>query len=161
MDDEKEVWVMYVIFFLLWIIFNGRVTTEIVIFGLVIAAALYGFICRFMDFSPRRELEYLKKGGYLLQYLYHLIKEIIIANFATTKLICAAGRVVEPALIEFETHFKNDTSRFLLANSITLTPGTITVAVEGDRFIVHCLDRTLAEGIESSVFVKLLEKIEA
>ncbi len=152
---------MYVIFFLLWIIFNGRVTTEIVIFGLVIAAALYGFICRFMDFSPRRELEYLKKGGYLLQYLYHLIKEIIIANFATTKLICATGRVVEPALIEFETHFKNDTSRFLLANSITLTPGTITVAVEGDRFIVHCLDRTLAEGIESSVFVKLLEKIEA
>lgn len=69
--------------------------------------------------------------------------------------------MVEPALIEFETHFKNDTSRFLLANSITLTPGTITVAVEGDRFIVHCLDRTLAEGIESSVFVKLLEKIEA
>ena len=77
------------------------------------------------------------------------------------KLTCTAGRVVEPALIEFETHFKNDISRFLLANSITLTPGTITVAVKGDRFIVHCLDRTLAEGIESSVFVKLLEKIES
>ena len=59
------------------------------------------------------------------------------------------------------THFKKDTSRFLLANSITLTPGTITVAVDGDKFIVHCLDKTLAEGIESSVFVKLLEKIEA
>lgn len=77
------------------------------------------------------------------------------------KLTCTAGRVVEPALIEFETHFKNDISRFLLANSITLTPGTITVAVKGDWFIVHCLDRTLAEGIESSVFVKLLEKIES
>lgn len=151
---------MYVIFFLLWITFNGRVTTEIVIFGLVISAALYWFIYKFMDFSPRRELEYLKKSGYLLQYLYHLIREIILANFATMKLICSAGRVVEPAVIEFETHFKNDTSRFLLANSITLTPGTITVAVEGDRFIVHCLDKTLAEGIESSVFVRLLEKIE-
>lgn len=152
---------MYVIFFLLWIIFNGRITTEIVIFGLVISAAVYWFICKFMDFSPRKEIGYLKKGGYLLQYLYHLIKEIIIANFATMKLICSAGRVVEPALIEFETRFKSDTSRFLLANSITLTPGTITVAVEGDKFIVHCLDKTLAEGIESSVFVRLLEKIEA
>lgn len=152
---------MYVIFFLLWIIFNGRITTEIVIFGLVISAALYWFICKFMDFSPRREIRWLKKGSYLLQYLYHLVKEIITANFATMKLICSAGRVVEPALIEFETHFKSDSSRFLLANSITLTPGTITVAVEGDKFIVHCLDRTLAEGIESSVFVKLLEKIEA
>ena len=152
---------MYVIFFLLWIIFNGRVTTEIVLFGLVISAALYWFICRFMDFSPRRELAYLKKSGYLLQYLYHLIREIITANFETMKLTCTAGRVVEPVLIEFETHFKNDISRFLLANSITLTPRTITVAVKGDRFIVHCLDRTLAEGIESSVFVKLLEKIES
>jgi len=151
---------MYVIFFLLWIIFNGRITMEIVIFGLVIAAALYWFICRFMDFSPKREMRYLKKSGYLLQYLYHLLKEIIIANFATMKLICSAGRVVEPALVEFETHFQNDTSRFLLANSITLTPGTITVTVEGDKFIVHCLDKTLAEGIESSIFVKLLEKIE-
>lgn len=152
---------MYVIFFLLWIIFNGRVTTEIVIFGLVISAAIYWFICKFMEFTPKRELEYLKKSGYVLQYLYHLVREIIVANFATMKLICAAGRVVEPAVIEFETHFKNNTSRFLLANSITLTPGTITVAVDGDRFIVHCLDKTLAEGIESSVFVKILEKIEA
>lgn len=151
---------MYVIFFLLWIIFNGRVTTEIVIFGLVISAAIYWFICKFMDFSPKRELMYLKKGGYLLQYLYHLIKEIILANFATMKLVCSAGRAVEPTLIEFETHFKKDWSRFLLANSITLTPGTITVAVDGNKFIVHCLDKTLADGIETSVFVKLLEKIE-
>lgn len=151
---------MYVIFFVLWLIFNGRVTTEIVIFGLVVAAAMYWFICKFMDFSPRRELEYLRKGSYVLQYLYHLVREIVKANFATMKLICSAGRVVEPALIEFETHFQRDASRFMLANAITLTPGTITVAVEGDKFIVHCLDKTLAEGIESSVFVKLLEKIE-
>ena len=145
---------MYVIFFLLWIIFNGRITTEIVIFGLVISAAIYWFICKFMDFSPKLELMYLKKGGYLLQYLYHLI------NFATMRLVCSAGRAVEPTLIEFETHFRSDSSRFLLANSITLTPGTITVAVDGDKFIVHCLDKTLADGIETSVFVKLLEKIE-
>lgn len=152
---------MYVLFFLLWIIFNGRVTTEIVIFGIVISAAVYWFSCKFMDFSPKRELMYLKKGGYLLQYLYHLIKEIILANFATMKLVCSSSRIVEPVIIEFEMHLKNDTSKFLLANSITLTPGTITIAVDGDKFIVHCLDRTLAEGIEDSVFVRLLKKIEA
>ncbi|MCI8972618.1 MAG: Na+/H+ antiporter subunit E [Lachnospiraceae bacterium] len=151
---------MFVVFFLLWIIFNGRVTTEIVLFGLTVSAALYWFICKFMEFGPRKEWAYLKKSGYLIQYLYYLIKEIIKANFETIRLICSAGRVVEPVLVEFEVHFKTDTSRFLLANSITLTPGTITVAVDGDKFIVHCLDQTLAEGISSSVFVKLLEKIE-
>lgn len=152
---------MFVLFFLLWIVFNGQITLEIVLFGLVISAALYWFICWFMEYSFQRELAYLKKGGYLIQYLYYLLKEIVKANFATIKLICSAGRVVEPAVIVFEISFKTDTARFLLANSITLTPGTITVAVDGDKFIVHCLDKTLAEGIESSVFVRLLEKIEA
>ena len=61
-------------------------------------------------------------------------------------------------------HFKTDLhstfARVLLANSITLTPGTITVALTGNEYTVHCLDKELAEGISSSVFVKLLEKIE-
>ena len=49
----------------------------------------------------------------------------------------------------------------LLANSITLTPGTITVSVEGDRFCVHYLDKELADGVEDSVFVELLKEMEA
>ncbi len=151
---------MFVLFFLLWIVFNGQITIEIVLFGVGISAALYWFICKFMDYSLERELAYLKKSGYLIQYLYHIVKEIVKANFATIKLTCSAGRVVEPTIVVFNIPFKTDTARFLLANSITLTPGTITVAVEGDKFIVHCLDKTLAEGIESSVFVKLLKKIE-
>lgn len=52
-------------------------------------------------------------------------------------------------------------AKVILANSITLTPGTITVSVEGDVFCVHCLDKELAEGIENSVFVQLLERMEA
>lgn len=151
---------MYILFFLLWIIFNGRVTTEIVLFGLVISAAVYWFICRFMDFSHKRELAYIKKSGYLVQYFCILIKEIVAANFATLCLVCSSSREAEPVLVQFDMNFKSDTSKFLLANSITLTPGTITVSVENNTFTVHCLDKSFAEGIESSVFVRLLEKME-
>jgi multicomponent Na+:H+ antiporter subunit E len=151
---------MYILFFLLWIIFNGRITAEIVIFGLVISAAVYWFVCKFMDLSPKRELDYLKKGGYLLQYIFVLVAEIVKANFATMKLVCTSNAVPEPALVQFDMDFKSDTSKFLLANAITLTPGTITVSIEGNRFTVHCLDKSFAEGIESSVFVDILKKIE-
>ena len=48
----------------------------------------------------------------------------------------------------------------MLANSITLTPGTITVSLEGDTYCVHCLDKSMAEGIESSIFVQKLHRIE-
>ncbi len=151
---------MYLLFFLLWIIFNGKITAEIVLFGLVISAAVYRFVCKFMDFSPKKELMYLKKSGYLIQYLFALIKEIVTANFATLRLVCSSSHEVEPVLIQFDMNFKSDTSKFMLANSITLTPGTITVSVEGNTFTVHCLDKSLAQGIETSVFVKLLEKME-
>jgi multicomponent Na+:H+ antiporter subunit E len=76
------------------------------------------------------------------------------------KLVCSSNIVTEPVLVQFDTDFKSDTSKFMLANAITLTPGTITVSVEGNKFTVHCLDKSLAEGINTSVFVDILHKIE-
>jgi multicomponent Na+:H+ antiporter subunit E len=114
-----------------------------------------------MDLSPKRELYYLKKGGYLFQFLCVLIAEIVKANFATMKLICSSNVVNDPVLVEFDTDLKSETSKFMLANAITLTPGTITVSVEGDRFTIHCLDKDFAEGINTSVFVDILHKLEA
>ena len=151
---------MYFVFLALWIVLNGKVTVEIISFGLVIAAALYWFICKFMDYSPKKELWALKKLPLILQYFYYLVKEIVIANFATIRLLLSSNYVIEPTLVHFKTTFKTDTAKFLLANSITLTPGTITVSIEDNCFTVHCLDKSFAEGIESSVFVKLLEKME-
>lgn len=151
---------MFVIFFALWIVFNGRITAEIVILGLIISAAIYGFVCKYMDFSPSKEIRILKKMPYILLYFYHLVKEIVKANFATMRFITSSSYINEPVLIQFETSLKTEGARFMLANAITLTPGTITVSVEDNFFTVHCLDKTMAEGIDSSVFVKLLEKIE-
>lgn len=152
---------MYILFFLMWIIFNGRITTEIIIFGLVISAAVYWFICKFMDYSFKKDIRFIKKLIYIIQYLYYLVKEIVVANFITMKLVLSSHYAVEPVLIEFETTLTTSTAKFLLANSITLTPGTITVSVEGNKFTVHCLDKTLAEGIDDSIFVKLLNRLEA
>ena len=48
----------------------------------------------------------------------------------------------------------------LLANSITLTPGTITVDVQDDLFLVHCLDATYAQGIEDSEMQRRIARLE-
>ena len=55
---------------------------------------------------------------------------------------------------------RTNAARVLLANSITLTPGTITVSQEGDEYVVHCLDKSFAEGLDNSIFVTLLQKLE-
>jgi len=152
---------VYILFFLLWIIFNGQITLEIVIFGLVIAAAMYWFVCKFMDFSPENDIAYVKKAPYLIQYFCCLVREIVVANFAAMRLVLSSKQEIEPCIVQFDTDLKTSASKVLLANSITLTPGTITVAIDGSRFTVHCLDKSLSEGMEDSVFVHILRKIES
>lgn len=151
---------MYIIFFLIWVIFNGQFTLEIAAFGVVIAGAMYIFICKFMNYSPKTDLILLKKLIYILQYLFILIKEIIKANYLVIKMIMTSRYELEPAIVRFKVDLKTVPARIMLANSITLTPGTITVSLEGNEYVVHCLDRELAEGIDTSVFVTLLKKLE-
>lgn len=89
-----------------------------------------------------------------------LIMEIIKANMAVTRLITSSSEVVEPVMVRVHTNLKSKFCRVLLANSITLTPGTITVSMDEEECVVHCLDKSLSEGMGDSVFVKMLEKLE-
>lgn len=151
---------MYIVFFLMWLIFNGKVTLEIILFGLAVAALLYAFICAFMDYSLKKDIMIIKRSLRILQYVAVLVWEIVKANAAVMHMILSPRFQNEPVLMHFKTDLKTKTARALLANSITLTPGTITVSLEEDVYTVHCLDKSLAKGIDNSVFVRLLKKME-
>lgn len=151
---------MYLIFFLIWVIFNGQFTPEIAVFSLIIAGLMYAFICKFMGYKPRADIIMAKKFFYLIQYVFILVKEIVKANFAVIRMITSSRYELEPAVVRFKTDLKSAPARIMLANSITLTPGTITVSLTGDEYVVHCLDKSLAEGINSSIFVTLLRRLE-
>ncbi len=151
---------MFLLFFLIWVIFNGQLTWEIAAFGVVIAAVMYLFICKFMGYKPEMDLLLCRKLFLILQYVFVLVKEIVKANYAVIKMIMSSRYEIEPVIVKFKTDLKTAPARILLANSITLTPGTITVSLEGDEYVVHCLDKELAKGINSSIFVTLLRQLE-
>lgn len=151
---------MLLIFFLTWMIFNGAITGEIMVFGALISIMLYAFMCFFMDFSIRKDLILLQRSFYFIQYIVVLIIEIIKANIDVLGRLLASQEVQEPVMVTFQTSLKSNFARVILANSITLTPGTITVSLKDGVFVVHCLDKSLAEGLDQSVFVKMLEKME-
>lgn len=151
---------MFLLFFLIWVIFNGQLTWEIAAFGVVIAAVMYLFICKFMGYKPEMDLILCRKLFLILRYVFVLVKEIVKANYAVIKMILSSRYEIEPVIVRFRTDLKTAPARILLANSITLTPGTITVSLEGDEYVVHCLDKELAKGINSSIFVTLLRQLE-
>ena len=152
---------MFLVFLLLWIVFNGRITVEILLIGILLCAALFAFCCKFMNYSVKRDLKMFRLMPMAIQYILILILEILKANRQVLFFIMTPRYQVEPQLVHFTSDLKSEMAKVILANSITLTPGTITVSLEGSDFYVHCLDREFAEGMEHSVFVELLEKMEA
>lgn len=152
---------MFFVFLLLWIIFNGQFTWEIFFVGAVISALMYCFVCKFMEYSPQKDIKAVKNVFSVFRYVVTLIWEIIKANAKVIYYILTCKYEVEPALIRFRTDLKSEGSRAALANCITLTPGTITVSLQEDEYMIHCLDKEMAEGIEDSTFVKQLRSMEA
>lgn len=152
---------MFFVLFILWVILNGQITWEIVLSGLAVSALIEWFLIRFMNYSLRRELAALRLLPRGVRYLAHLVREILKANWAVLRLILSPSLEVEPQLRAFRTPLKTPTARALLANSITLTPGTITVSLEDGEYLVHSLDKSLMEGIEDTSFQQELLEMEA
>lgn len=151
---------MYLLLFILWLILNGKITVEICLFGAGITAALGGLAYFLFGYTPKKDIRYLSKVPFFMWYICVLTWEILKANIAVIGIIWNSKRTVKQSLVVVETGLKTGFARFVMANSITLTPGTITVKAEGSKFVVHCLNREMIEGIEDGRLCRLLKKIE-
>lgn len=149
--------------FFLWVIFNGKLNLEIVAFGLVIASALTWFVQRFIapGLTMKKQMLMIRQLPGYLRYAWLLIKEITLANFAVMRLILTDRDIVVPKLTIHHTTLKTTAARVILADCITLTPGTITVNLHKDEYLVHCLDESLEDGVFNSEFEKRLLLKEA
>ena len=151
---------MYLLYFLLWVIFNGSITLEICVFGIVIAAVIFAFSCKFMDYSIQKEIHLYKRIFGIIHYIGVLVVEVVKANLSVARMILTVKEEPEPAIVSFESDLKTPEGRAFFADAITLTPGTITASLEDGNYEVHCLDESLAPGMGESVCKKLLGKLE-
>ncbi len=151
---------MYFVFLIIWIIFNEKFNLEILLFGLMISAAVFAFVCRFMDYSVKKELHFYKKLPGMMRYVFVLVKEILVANLNVCHLILSEEEEIDPALVQFQADMETPAGRAFYANAITLTPGTITVSLEGDTYVVHCLDESMAAGLADAKLEQMLHELE-
>ena len=148
--------------FLLWIVFNGKLTLELAAFGAVISFSLAWFVQRFIapEFTLGKQWAAVKRTPEYLRYARLLIREIIKANIAVMRLILSGRDQAVPKLASFKSGLTTSAARIVLADSITLTPGTITVHLQDDEFLVHCLDESMVSGLQGSEFEQQLKEIE-
>lgn len=147
--------------FALWLILNGRVTLELVLIGIVLSLLLSTFAIRFCGWSVRYETLVLRLSGKLLAYFALLFKEIIKANLDVMRVILSPSlKELNPHLVFFDCKLETDVCKTMLANSITITPGTITVGMYDSTLCVHALNENFAAGAKDGPFLPRLEKIE-
>lgn len=151
---------MFLCFFALWIVLNGRWTTEIALFGLVFAAIAYAFTWKYMGYSPKVDAALVRRLPSAIRYGVRLLREIVKANLAVAGMILNQDFEPAPQLVQFDAPLMKSRHRVALANSITLTPGTITVDLRENHYLVHALDQSLVDGLDGGVFVQSLVEME-
>lgn len=143
-----------------WIVFSGRFDLFHLTLG-VLAAGLISHISGDMFFQDRtRGFNDRKRELFRYpRYIMWLARQIVLSNLHVIYLAMHPRGLeqVEPTIVRFRTPLSSDFAKYVLGNSITLTPGTITLKTTGNRFVVHAVSRKARESLNGSMERRIAE----
>lgn len=154
----RHVVALGVTLFVTWLLLSGIYQTLFFILGVVSCAICVAIALR-MEVVDREtypvDMSFILPG-----YWLWLIKEIILANIDVTKRILAPSRPINPQLFRVKTSQHSELCKVIYANSITLTPGTVTVDIDDDAFVVHALSDSSKGDLETGEMDRRVTALE-
>lgn len=143
------------LFFGVWLLLNGSFAPEYIITGLIPAFAL-GIWSSF-KFPVFRNMRLTPKAFVAFFIFSHVFMfELVKSNIDVAIRVLSRKIPIKPGIVEVRTKLKDPVARLLLANAITLTPGTFTLDTEGEIFRIHWIDA----GISAEQSQELVTKFE-
>jgi multicomponent Na+:H+ antiporter subunit E len=146
-----------VVLFGIWLLWSGHYTPLLMSFG--------GASCLFVLFLTRRMNITDEECAPLLGlrplvYLPWLIKEVTLANIDVTKRVLHPKLPISPRMIRVKSSQQGDLGRVVYANSITLTPGTVSVDMRGNQIVVHALTAEAADEDKAGDMDRRVTRLE-
>jgi len=136
MTRTRSTAVMFATLLLFWLMLMGRPTVDVLVVGvlasLVIAILYPNGLSFFTEF--RATPEAFIAG---LRYYGYFFKELVISNLRLAAVVLSPSLPIKPGIVKVRTRLKSRMGRLMLANSITLTPGTLTVEMDGEWLYIH------------------------
>ncbi len=129
----------FFICYLLWLLLTSSLKADELLAGFVVSAFISLLTARNLIILNGLILSPRSIPG-LLRYLAYFVVELVRANLDLAGRILSKNIPIDPAIIEVKTTMQSDLGKLVLANSITLTPGTLSVDVMDDRILVHWID---------------------
>ena len=141
-----------------WLLLSGIYTPFLLAAGAGASLAV-ALLARRMEIADR-EGHPIHFAGAALTYWPWLVKEIAVSGWQVTKIILHPRLPVSPALVRFRPSQRSTVGLVTHANSITLTPGTVTIEAGHDGFLVHALTREGAQSLAGSDMDRRVRRLE-
>jgi len=143
----------FIIMFGIWVLLSGKFDPFHLSLGLI-SCGIVSFLSSDLLFASPKITGLLRQWGRFIRYIPWLMLEIIKANLHVTYLVFHPRmmELIDPRIVKFRSKLKSDLALVTFANSITLTPGTITVnvSIDGD-FKVHAIDKASGDPLPGAM----------
>jgi multicomponent Na+:H+ antiporter subunit E len=126
---------------LFWILLSGSLSADVLLVGIVVAALIsFVFSSGLSFFTELRLTPAAMRAGF--SYYGYFFRALMRSNLQMAAIILSPSLPISPAIVKVRTRLQSRMGRLMLANSITLTPGTLTVDIEGEWLYVHCVSQS-------------------
>jgi multicomponent Na+:H+ antiporter subunit E len=146
----KHIAVLLFFLAVLWWVLSGYTKPLLISLG-VVSVVFAAFVAHRMDVVDD-ESHPLHLSTKLIRYWGYLLWQIVIANIKMVGIILSPNPDINPRVVKVSISQHSELGKVVLGNSVTLTPGTVTMDIEGDMIEVHALNEAAARDIENGVF---------
>lgn len=138
-----------IILFVVWLLMVGTFQAQELITGLVIS-----LLIAFIALPKLAILDDIRISiglpFFFLQYLFVFLRALITSNIDMARRVISPNLPISPDIVEIKTQLRSPLGKLMLANSITLTPGTLTVDVDDDVLRIHWIDTRSVDELHSA-----------
>ena len=152
---------MFLTLMTFWVLLNSSVDPEVLVIGAGVSLLISLIFCAKCDVFS--EINFTPKAIVAtVMFIITFIGALVRANLSITKRVLSPSLPLNPGIVQVKTKLKSKVGRMVLANAITLTPGTFTLELDGENFYIHWVDVKSGDQEEStkeivSGFEKYLE----
>lgn len=136
MSDTFASFKLFATMLFFWILLNGALAFDVVLVGAVVAGSITYLFRDSGHFLSGYRLTF-DSARATLGYIGYFLNELVRANLSVARVVLDPELPVRPAIVKVRTRLRSPVARLMLANSITLTPGTLTVEMNGELLYIH------------------------
>ncbi len=157
---SKKMAIPFLLLLSFWLVLTPNITVESIIIGMIVSALVVLYSQNLL--FEKQEIPIYKMANFInmIKFIGVLIVEVFKANIDVAKIVLNPSLPIQPHFIKVPMMLKNDFNKVIYGNSVTLTPGTLTVDITEDAFIIHALTNDAAEAMENSFIEQWIIKQE-